>query len=129
MIKTNGHQKKTSDEELKEYLITGSAVDENAKKSVVRSENSEGKPKGIPAQTQIKAQTSALTTEAQSAAQQQFEAMERIAKAAQEEAQSIIQSAQDQIAAIDSESRRMTQQLLKTTKKLQEAIGEVTTSS
>ena len=108
-----------TERDLKDYPLNGNSGDEISKNSDVNSTEGQGNPndevKQIHDQAQVRA--SKIIADAQAAAQDQVDAMVRVAKAASEEAQKVIQSSREKAAIIEAESRREAEQILEDTKK------------
>ena len=108
-----------TERDLKVYPLSGNSGDEISKNSDVNSTEGQGNPndevKQIHDQAQVRA--SKIIADAQAAAQDQVDAMVRVAKAASEEAQKVIQSSREKAAIIEAESRREAEQILEDTKK------------
>ncbi len=102
-----------------ERLSNSSSVVEIDEQRVANPEEREEEPKQEARQirSQAESQSSQIIADAQSTAQDQVDGMVRVAKAASEEAQKVIQSSREKAAIIEAESRREAEQILEDTKK------------
>jgi len=100
---------------LMEYLLSGSSGEDNSKKSEVNSPEVQGDSHDEVKQAQ--ARLAKIIADAQTTAQDQVDAMVRVATAVSEEAQKVIQSSREKAAIIEVESRQTAEQLLEDTKR------------
>jgi len=102
-----------------ERLSNAGSVNEIAGQPVANHEvrEEELRQEARQIRTKAEAQASQIIADAQAAAQDQVDAMVRVAKAASEEAQKVVQSSREKAAIIMAESRREAEQLLEDTKR------------
>ncbi len=102
-----------------ERLSNSNSVDEIAEQRGAnhREREEELKQEARQIRSQAESQASQIIADAQATAQDQVDAMVRVAKAASEEAQKVIQSSREKAAIIEAESRREAEQILEDTKK------------
>jgi len=102
-----------------ERLSISNSVDEINERRVANHEEPEGELKQETRQirSQAESQASKIIADAQTTAQDQVDAMVRVAIVASEEAQKVIQSSRGKAAIIEAESRREAERLLEDTKR------------
>jgi len=102
-----------------ERLSNSGSVNEIAGQPVANHEvrEEELRQEARQIRTKAEAQASQIIADAQATAQDQVDAMVRVAKAASEEAQKVVQSSREKAAIIMAESRREAEQLLEDTKR------------
>jgi len=102
-----------------ERLSNSSSIDEIDEQPVAnhKEREEELKQEARQIQTKAEAQASRIIADARTTAQDQVDAMVRVAKAASEEAQKVIQSSRKKAAIIEAESVREAEQILEDTKR------------
>ncbi len=102
-----------------ERLSNSGSVNEIAGQPVANHEvrEEELRQEARQIRTKAEAQASQIIADAQATAQDQVDAMVRVAKAASDEAQKVVQSSREKAAIIEAESRREAEQILEDTKR------------